>query len=200
MEMVKPRVGVLAVGRATFDVPFAEAMLESAWMALTNLDIELFGEKKLLFDPAEIDPALESLNKQPLDIILQLQVTFTDAAMTMEIAGQSDAPLVMWSFPEPRTGGRLRLNSFCGINLAAHALSRAGLSYEYVHGMPEDAAVTGQLTAIARAAAVRNSLRSTRIGVIGQHPEGFDACAFSHRECAKLVHRTKSVFDCPYHP
>ncbi|MCG6930764.1 MAG: L-fucose/L-arabinose isomerase family protein [Desulfofustis sp.] len=186
MEMVKPRVGVLAVGRTTFDVPFAETMLESAWMALTNLDIELFGEKKLLFDPAEIDPALESLKAQPVDIMLLLQVTFTDAAMTLEIARQSDAPLVMWSFPEPRTGGRLRLNSFCGINLAAHALSRAGLSYEYVHGMPEDAAVAGQLTAIARAAAVKNSLRSTRIGVIGQHPEGFDACAFSHRECADL--------------
>ena len=186
MEFVTPRVGVLAVGRDTFDVPFAETILESAWQALAHMDIELYGEKKLLFDADEVAPVLSSLKKQPLDLILQLQVTFTDAAMTMEIARQVSAPLAMWSFPEPRTGGRLRLNSFCGINLAAHALSRADLSYEYVHGMPDDASVAEQLMTIAKAAAVKNSLNGARIGVIGQHPDGFDACMFSHQECADL--------------
>lgn len=29
-------------------------------------------------------------------------------------------------------GGRLRLNSLCGINLAGHALMLRGISYEYV--------------------------------------------------------------------
>lgn len=186
MDFVKPRVGVLAVGRNTFDVPFAETILESAWRALQQMGVELFGEKKLLFDADEVAPALASLKTQPLDIILQLQVTFTDAAMTMEIARQMDAPLVMWSFPEPRTGGRLRLNSFCGINLAAHALSRADLAYEYVHGMPDDASVVEQLMTIAKAASVKNSLRGTRLGVIGKHPDGFDACMFSHQECRDL--------------
>lgn len=186
MEFVKPRVGVLAVGRNTFDVPFAETILESAWQALKHMDIYLFGEKKLLFDADEVTPALDALKEQPLDIILQLQVTFTDAAMTMEIARQMDAPLVMWSFPEPRTGGRLRLNSFCGINLASHALSREELPYEYVHGMPDDESVGEQLMIIAKAAAVKNSLRNARIGVIGQHPDGFDACMFSHQECQEL--------------
>jgi len=186
MDLITPRVGVLAVGRTTFDVPFAEELLESAWQSLLKMDIELIGEKKLLFDADEVTPALENLKTEQPDIVLQLQVTFTDAAMTMEIARQMDAPLVMWSFPEPRTGGRLRLNSFCGINLAAHALSRAGLSYEYIHGLPDDESAAEQLTTIARAAAVKNSLKTTRLGIIGQHPEGFDACMFDHRECREL--------------
>ena len=126
MEAVIPRIGVLAVGRNTFDVPYAENMLESAWQALLDLNVQLCGEQTLLFDADEVIPALDSLKQQSPDIILQLQVTFTDAAMTMEIARQLDVPLLMWSFPEPRTGGRLRLNSFCGINLAAHALSIFG--------------------------------------------------------------------------
>ena len=40
------------------------------------------------------------------------------------IAATLDVPLLLWTFPEERTGGRLRLNSFCGANLASHTLSR----------------------------------------------------------------------------
>ena len=186
MEAIKPRIGVLAVGRNTFDVPYAQEMLAAAWQSLAEMDIDLYGEQTLLFDADEVVPVLASLQKLSLDIILQLQVTFTDAAMTMEIARQLDVPLLMWSFPEPRTGGRLRLNSFCGINLAAHALSRAGLSYEFVHGTPGDPDVVEKIATIAKAAAVKRSLNNTRIGIIGEHPDGFDACMFSHQELEDL--------------
>lgn len=186
MEAVTPRIGVLAVGRTTFDVPYAEEILDSAWQALQTVDAELVGDKRLLFDGEEVVQALASIKGQQLDLLLLLQVTFTDAAMTMEIARQVDAQLLLWSFPEPRSGGRLRLNSFCGINLAAHALSRAGLRYEYIHGQPDDPEAVNQLLSLARAAAVKRSLATTRIGVIGQHPDGFDACMFSHQECADL--------------
>ncbi len=186
MEAVIPRIGVLAVGRNTFDVPYAENMLESAWQTLLDMNVQLCGKQTLLFDADEVVPALDSLKQQSPDIILLLQVTFTDAAMTLEIARQTDTPLLLWSFPEPRSGGRLRLNSFCGINLAAHALSRAGLEYEYVHGAPDDPRALERITVLARAAAVKRSLEGTRIGVIGQHPDGFDACMFSHQECTDL--------------
>lgn len=186
MEALRPRIGVLAVGRETFDVPYAEEVLASAWRTLENLDVDLFGTKSLLFDAAEVIPALRDLQEQQIDLLLLLQVTFTDAAMTLEIARQTDAPLLLRSFPEPRSGGRLRLNSFCGINLAAHSLSRAGLHYEYLHGAPDDRRTTEQLLTLARAAAVKNSLSKAKIGVIGQHPEGFDACMFSHQECKEL--------------
>jgi L-fucose isomerase-like protein len=186
MEAVIPRIGVLAVGRTTFDVTYAEQVLASAWQSLCSLDVELYGEQTVLFDADQVVPALESLKQQSVDLIIQLQVTFTDAAMTMEIVRQTDVPLLLWSFPEPRSGGRLRLNSFCGINLAAHALSRAGLGYEYVHGAADDRRVLEQIAVLAGAAGVKRSLRGTRIGVIGQHPDGFDACMFSHDECAEL--------------
>ena len=186
MEAVIPRIGVLAVGRNTFDVPYAEQVLASAWKSLRSLDVELCGEQTILFDGDQVVPALESLKQQSVDLIIQLQVTFTDAAMTMEIVRQIDVPLLLWSFPEPRSGGRLRLNSFCGINLAAHALSRAGLTYEYVHGAPDDSQALEYINVLAKAGAVKRSLKGTRIGVIGQHPDGFDACMFSHDECADL--------------
>lgn len=182
MEALKSRIGVLAVGRDTFDVPYAEEVLEKAWQALTGLDVEVVGEKRILFDAHQARAVVSHLKAQALDMVLQLQVTFTDASMTLEVARELDAPLMMWSFPEPRTGGRLRLNSFCGINLAAHALSRVQLPYDYVHGRPEDDAALARIETLARAGAVKRSLKGVRIGVIGQHPDGFDACIFSRYE------------------
>jgi L-fucose isomerase-like protein len=186
MEIIRPRVGVLAVGRNTFDVSFAREVLAEAWQALSGLNIEVVGEPRLLFDADEVKDVLINFKGQILDIILQLQVTFTDASMTLEIARELEAPLVMWSFLEPRTGGRLRLNSLCGVNLAAHALSRAGLSYEYVHGNPGDPDVLTRIWSLAQAGAVSRSLVDMRIGVIGQHPDGFDACMFDHTELSEL--------------
>jgi L-fucose isomerase-like protein len=186
MMPVKPRIGVLAVGRNTFDVPYAEEILSSAWKRLQTLDAELIGEPTLLFDASEVRPALESFKQHSLDIIVQLQVTFTDAAMTLEVARNLEAPLLLWSFPEPRTGGRLRLNSLCGINLAAHALSRAGLGYDYVHGAADNPEVLNKIEVLGKAAAIKRGLTNTKIGIIGHHPDGFDACMFSHQELADL--------------
>ena len=46
----------------------------------------------------------------------------------------------MWALPEAQVGGRLRINSFCGINLAAHGLRRAGIRYDYIYAAPDDLA------------------------------------------------------------
>jgi len=186
MKPIKPSIGVLAVGRSTFDVPYAQEIQAEALQALDALDIDIIGTRELLFEAEQVAASLDALKKESIDIILLLQVTFTDATMTLEVARKLDVPLLMWSFPEPRTGGRLRLNSFCGINLAAHALSRCHLQYDYVHGVPSDEKVLNHIDDFARAAAVRRNLRGMRIGVIGQHPDGFDACMFSHSECKEL--------------
>ena len=108
MQAVIPRIGVLAVGRNTFDVPYAEQVLASAWQTLLSADAQLCGEQTILFDADQVVSALASLRQQSVDLIIQLQVTFTDAAMTMEIVRQTDVPLLLWSFPEARSGGRLR--------------------------------------------------------------------------------------------
>nr|WP_319486403.1 L-fucose/L-arabinose isomerase family protein [uncultured Cohaesibacter sp.] len=178
MSVQKPCVGVVALGRPTFDVPYAEEILAKAWQALEKLDMELIGKPELLFDADAVLSALPDLKKQKLDMLLLLQVTFTDATMTVELGKQIDAPLVMWSFPEARTGGRLRLNSFCGVNLASHALSRNDLAIDYIHDNPDSLAAQEQLMVLARAGAVVSDLKGARIKLVGHHPDGFDACNF----------------------
>jgi len=92
--------------------------------------------------------------------------------------------LLLWALPEERTGGRLRLNSLCGINLAGHSLTRAGYWYEYIYATPDDPAALEQVKTTLQAGRVRRLLHDARLGCVGQYPAGFDTCRFD-RETLK---------------
>lgn len=178
----KAKVGVLALGRSTFDVPYAQEMLAQAWNTLNAMDIELIGEPALQFDAESALHALPALKQANLDLLLILQVTFTDASLTCEVVRDFPVPTAMWSFPEARTGGRLRLNSFCGVNLACHALSRENIKVQTVHGLPDDTHVVSDLQQLAQAAAIVNRFKRAKVMVIGEHPLGFDACNYNQQQ------------------
>lgn len=109
-------------------------------------------------------------------------MTFTDASLTTEVIRDFPVPTAMWSFPEARTGGRLRLNSFCGVNLACHALSREGIKVQTIHGAPDDASAINELQQLAQAAAIVRRFKQTKVMVIGEHPLGFDACNYNQQQ------------------
>lgn len=205
--MSRPLIGIAALARATFDVPFAESVASQAFDLLDSLDVELAGPRQLLFDAEAARAALADLQTRPLDLLLLLQVTFTDATMTVALAEAVEAPLALWGFPEPRAGGRLRLNSLCGVNLAAHALAKRGNSYRYLYCQPDadDAAtrLAGLLSGshpLASAASptatevdqqaatrVRERLARARIGLVGSHPDGFETCVYDAQRLATLT-------------
>jgi L-fucose isomerase-like protein len=182
MKQRKPRIGVLAVGRSTFDVEYAQTVFDRAWQGLQRLDAVLVGEPRIHYDADAALGAYGALAAADIDLLLVVQVTFTDAAVVTEIAGKLAVPLVLWTFPEARTGGRLRLNSFCGANLAQHTLSRRGKALENVHGAPDSADALAGIGTAARAAAIVRDLARAKILVVGDHPTGFDACNYNADE------------------
>jgi L-fucose isomerase-like protein len=204
------RIGLLPLARPTFDVPYAEEMAARAFAALEAAGFALSGDRALLFDAAATRAALARLQDEPLDLVLILQVTFADATMAVEIARAVSAPLAIWALPEPRAGGRLRLNAFCGMNLALHALGRAGLPAGWLYAAPEDAAAPRRLASLAagreavrtapaalrrepsdedraRAAEALGRLRGVRVGLVGEHPAGFDTCRYDPAELNRLL-------------
>jgi L-fucose isomerase-like protein len=170
------------VGRSTFDVEFAGKVFGEAWQQLQRLDATLVGEPRIHYEADAALAAFAVLKASDVDLLLVVQVTFTDAAVVTAIAEKLDVPLVVWTFPEERTGGRLRLNSFCGVNLASHTLSRRGRSLENAHGAPDSAEVLERIETASRAAAIVKDLRRAKILVVGEHPTGFDACNYQSDE------------------
>jgi L-fucose isomerase-like protein len=207
------RIGIAALARPTFDVPYAQEMAGRAFTALEEAGFRLAGSRELLFDAAAARAALASLSDteagEKPDALLLLQVTFTDATMTVEFARAMDLPLAIWAFPEPREGGRLRLNSFCGLNLALHALGRAGKSAAYLYSAPDAPDISGALqdlmggrrppapinrpvpatrpSDVSLAEHVADRLKGKVIGLVGQHPDGFDTCRYEPQALKTLA-------------
>lgn len=202
------RICALALARNTFDVPYAEETAAAAFANLEQAGFKMVGPRGLLFDAQQAEAALAATASETYDLLLLMQVTFTDASMTVKIASGAKVPLAIWAFPEPRAGGRLRLNSFCGLNLAAHALGRAGKPFGWLYETPNSPRVAETLRAVARGesrtaaklagpapseadrAIARNLLetvRGSRIGLVGEHPAGFDTCRYDEAELEKLA-------------
>ena len=120
------RAFVVGVARPTFDVQAATEEADAARAVLADESFTIVAPDELLSDPAQLPSVLRGLDDARPDLVVVLQATFADAGAIIRLAEHTDVPFVVWSFPEPRTGGRLRLNSLCGANLAAFSLRRRG--------------------------------------------------------------------------
>ena len=181
MHMAEYTVGFVPLARPTFDISLAMAVAETARAQLAAAGLGIRGPDELVTSLAAAEQVGDRLAERPLDLLVVFQATFADSTMVKCLAGRVDAqhvgpPLLLWAVPEERTGGRLRLNSLCGINLAGHALRRAGYRYEYMYAPPDDAAAVERVGTLARAGRVRRRLRGARIGRIGENPDGFESC------------------------
>ena len=124
MHSIPVKVAWVPLARTTFDIPLARGVAAQARSQLEQAGFLVVGPEGLVSNLEEAERvALELANESP-DLLIVLQATFADSTMVMNLARMVDAPLLLWAVPEARSGGRLRLNSFCGVNLAAHALAR----------------------------------------------------------------------------
>ena len=174
------RIGFAPIARPTFDLDLARELTAQVYAAVSEAGYTLTGAQDLIMDAAVVETRIAELDAADIDMLLLLQSTFADSTMALQLAKALDTPLLLWALPEAQVGGRLRINSFCGINLAGHGLRRAGINYDYIYAAPDDAAALGKLRDFAVAARVKGLLMGARIGRLGVNPDGFDTCLVNH--------------------
>ncbi len=171
-------LALVSIARPTFDTELAEQVTGQARAQLRQAGFQLIGPESLVSSLEEAKATAVALAKEGPDLVLVFQATFADSTMVLELAQTVEVPLLMWAVPEARTGGRLRLNSLCGINLAGHALTRAGYWYDTIYAAPDDPAALEKVRTIALAGRARRRLSQAKLGRVGEHPAGFDTCRF----------------------
>jgi L-fucose isomerase-like protein len=181
-------VGFVPIARTTFDMALAEQVTRAAHAQLVHAGFEVAGPSAPATTAEAVRALLGGFESAP-DAVILFQATFADSSMALEVARAVQAPLLLWAVPEAHTGERLRLNALCGINLAAHALMRAGLRYQHIYAAPGDEAVIRKADALARAGRVRRALRGMRIGRVGERPAGFETCDYD----AAALRRTLGI-------
>jgi L-fucose isomerase-like protein len=195
------RLGIVAIARPTFDVPFAQTTAERAAKTLRDAGLDIAGSSSLVMDADSLTAALETLSTESIDALVVLQASFADSSLAIQ-AAERQGPVVFWAFPEDRTGGRLRLNSFCGINLAGFTLTNRGRDYHWLYRAADDDTAAAEIrnmldrhpsapqrngvsdvaqipqSALRAAETVRGRLSSITIGRVGERPDGFEPCGY----------------------
>jgi L-fucose isomerase-like protein len=208
------RIGLVALGRSTFDLEVAGSVAAGVRAALATVTgVDLVDAGGLAVETPDVEAAGAALTaaqvETPLDAVVVLQATFTDSTLpAAAVAGlPSDLPIVLWGAPEPRTGGRLTMNALCGINLAAYRLRADGRDVRALYLDPAAPDVGQRLLAAltapsvrpapralpeptiedrVRADVVRARLDGMTVGRVGHHPDGFDPCAAGADDLATL--------------
>ncbi|MDE0530546.1 MAG: hypothetical protein OXI01_03715 [Albidovulum sp.] len=194
-------LGILCLGRSTFDIRFADEKLAGMLAALDRTDRAIAGQRHILLDDESTEGAIRALKKRSLTGLLLLQATFTDAATAARAASEFDCPIMIWAIPEPRIGGRLRLNSFCGLNLASHALSLREREFGWIYCDPQSEIAERELAELLAGNRLSRriyphpvpeasplpcppaeSLKTKRIARLGEPPPGFDTCHYDARQ------------------
>lgn len=170
------KIAFLPLVRNTFDVEYAEQMIKAARKSLLENGFSLEEPEQPISELSVAQQTAQEFSDASIDLLLIFQATFADSTMVMELTQSIDAPIFLWAVPEAWTGERLRLNSLCGINLAGHALKLRNLNYDYAYANPDDADAVKKICKLAMVGSLRRRLRSARLGVVGEHPDGMDTC------------------------
>jgi L-fucose isomerase-like protein len=183
-------IALISIARPTFDVPLAQSVADTVAARLAEAGYRVAGTgAELIMDAVGAEKAVAALSAAEFDLLLLLQASFADSSMAVtlaKIAADQRLPVLLWAVPEAREGGRLRLNSLCGINLAGHALKRRSIAFDYLLQPVDSAAALEKVGQLARAGHARRTLAQARIGLVGEHPAGFDTCRYDAADLARL--------------
>ncbi|MHA1148525.1 MAG: L-fucose/L-arabinose isomerase family protein [Promethearchaeota archaeon] len=165
----KITIGVVCIARKTFDFNIALEIYKSIQENLKNIKrVQWEIIQELVIEIKNAQDAATLLSTKRIDALICISGTFALGHLILELNKVLNCPILLWGLEEPPyDGGKIRLNSVCGINLNASNLYKAGIKNYYVSiGNQIDEA---WLDAIRILAALKNA----HIGIIGSRAYGF---------------------------
>jgi len=164
---------LLGVARPGFDTDLALRLYRESAALLEKFGWSVLRPDALLTEPDEAGRAAAGYRDRGADALIVQFSTFTDGRFLTSILNELDLPILVWSVPEPEVGGRLRLNSLTGGNLAASILVRLGRRFKVVYRLPSDARAQAEIGPWLAAARVSARLKQAVVAEVGNPPPGF---------------------------
>ena len=183
----KIKIGVVCLGRKTFDYLEAQKIYKQKIKELKNIENVSFEfVPDMVIEVNEAKNAALELLKKNIDAVIIISGTFHLGHLVLEINKIINKPVMLWGWNElPYNGGKIRLNSVCGVNLNASNLYKSG-NREYYVSLGEEID-----EAWVDAIRIKKALKTKHVGIIGYRAHGFfnvgiDDLA-SYRELGILV-------------
>ena len=163
------RIGVVCIARKTFDFEAAFEIyqkIQEKLKSISNINWEFIPE--LVIEIEDAQNAAHYLASKEIDGLVCISGTFALGHLILELNKVIDRPVLLWGLYElPYDGGKIRLNSLCGINLNTSNLYKAGVrNYHVIIGDEID---EDWLDAIR----IIKSFSTAHVGIIGYRAQGF---------------------------
>jgi len=165
----QPVIAVACLARTTFDYEEAARLFANVREDLRGVpDVRWAVWEPLVISPEDAQAAAEALAKECPDGLILISGTFHLGHLALIFRKVIQAPVLLWALPEPpANGGKIRLNSVCGINLDASNLYKSGVDGYCCHAGP------GIDAAWLDAVRMRAALRNAHVGLAGYRADGF---------------------------
>ena len=165
----KINLGIVCLVRNTFDFNAADKIYKNILKDLTQDEsIQLYPVKEVVIESKEAIKAGKYFAKNHVDAIAVMSGTFHLGHLVLEIKKWCDKPILLWGLPElPYDGGKIRLNSVCGVNLNASNLTKSGYTdYTYIVSEKID-------QDFLDAVRMMKVLKEAKVGILGSRAHGF---------------------------
>jgi L-fucose isomerase-like protein len=163
------KIGVVCLARKTFDYKSAEEIYSHIKNKLKKIEkVEWHFIDQLVIEINEAQQAANYIAANQVDALVCISGTFALGHLILELNKKIQRPILLWGLEElPYDGGKIRLNSVCGINLNSSNLYKAGVkNYHVVIGKEIDLDWIDAIRVI-------KAFSSSHIGIIGHRAKGF---------------------------
>lgn len=163
------KLGVVCLARTTFDYEAASEIYKKIKEDLSSLEnAEIIAIPELVIEPEEAQAAALKLAGADIDGLAIISGTFHLGHLALELEKILHKPILLWGLPELEyNGGKIRLNSVCGVNLNASNLYKSGVRNYHVNvGNSIDQDWVDAVRIVA-------ALRKSKIGLLGYRAKGF---------------------------
>ncbi|NVM16679.1 MAG: fucose isomerase [Candidatus Lokiarchaeota archaeon] len=165
----KIKVGVVCIARKTFDYIAAGEIFKDIQSNLKKIEnIEWVINTELIIEIKDAQATAQDLKSKNIDGLICISGTFALGHLILELNKVIQKPILLWGLEElPYDGGKIRLNSVCGINLNSSNLYKAGVrNYHVVIGDQIDEDWLDSIRII-------KAFATKHIGIVGYRAKGF---------------------------
>ncbi|MDD6302954.1 MAG: hypothetical protein PUA56_06630 [Bacillales bacterium] len=167
--MRKPRIGICCLLRKTFDYQTAFEIYKDRVNEIIKDDsVTYINYDEMVIEPEEAKKCATYFIDQHVDAVILVSGTFHLGHLALIIDDLVKKPVLLWGFNElPYDGGKIRLNSVCGVNLNASNLYKGGNdTYCVTIGDKLD-------LDWVKAIKMKVALNNANLGIVGYRAQGF---------------------------
>ena len=162
-------VGMVCLARKTYDWEAASELYKEIQKKVQSIEnVQWIIIPELLITVEDGEEASAALARSHVDAVVCISGTFHLGHLVLQLRRENPVPFLLWGLPElPYNGGKIRLNSVCGLNLNASNLYKSGID-DY-HASIQENIDEDWLDAIR----IIRALKGAKIGIAGFRADGF---------------------------